>query len=259
MKTRNLLFLPLFFVAFSALLTTKVEAQIPQPLLYLDFEGADPLADKSVNATVVNTTNGTLGTTAGAFPSSTSSTAGNFDGNAYLKIPGINTIDLGTYTLAAWIKPNDLSDRYVFGQDSQGIHIGIRSGGKLHQAHWGADKNGATALAGYAGFTDDGWIHAAWTYDTGTKVGRIYLDGVLDIENADHNPPNLGNPLMIGRINGGQDGNKFLGLMDDVAVWNSVLDSDAIPPLPTVPPRWMQQTRMRTRSLTGGKTSMPVT
>ena len=42
MKTRNLLFLPLFFVAFSTLLTTKVEAQIPQPLLYLDFEGADP-------------------------------------------------------------------------------------------------------------------------------------------------------------------------------------------------------------------------
>ncbi|MCP4847264.1 MAG: LamG domain-containing protein, partial [Verrucomicrobiaceae bacterium] len=198
--------------------------------LYLDFENGE-VADASGNGTTVNSTNGDLGINAdGSFPSSTSSAAGNFDGNAYLKIPGIDTrADLGTYTLSAWIKPNDLGDRYVFGQDSQGFHIGIRSGGRLHQAHWGSDKNANTQLANHPGYQDDGWVHATYTYDTATKVSHRYLDGVLDgTSNGDHNPPNLGNALMIGRINGGQDGNKFLGLMDDVAVWNRVLTANEV-------------------------------
>ena len=214
----------------AVLFINPVQAALPDALLILDFEGANPLADKSPNGAVVNSTNGTLGVVAGQNPSSTPEKAGNFNGAAYLKIPGIHTRnDLGQYTLAAWLKPNDLADRYVFGQDSQGFHIGIRSGGKLHQAHWGSDKNADTALAGYAGFTDDGWVHATYTYDTATKISHRYLDGVLDgTSNGDHNPPNQGNALMIGRMNGGQDGNKWLGLLDDIAVFDVVFTPEQV-------------------------------
>ena len=62
---------------------------------------------------------------------------------------------------------------------SRDIHNGIRNGGFLHQAHWGADTNGATNLNGYLDNDLDGWIHAAWTYDGESDTGKIYLDGVL--------------------------------------------------------------------------------
>jgi hypothetical protein len=236
------LFLLNIFAVVLTLLVNPAKAALPDALLALDFEGADwplnpsgPLADKSPNATAVNTTNGTLGTTAGAFPSSTSGTAGNFDGNAYLKIPGINTHgDLNQYTLAAWIKPNDLADQYMFGQDSAGIHIGIRSGGKLNQSHWGSDPSANTQLANHPGYQDDGWVHATYTYDTASKTSNRYLDGVLDgTSNGNHNPPNRGDPMMIGRINGGQDGQKFRGLMDDVLVYNVVLTQEQVTELYT--------------------------
>ncbi|MFP6872500.1 MAG: LamG domain-containing protein [Verrucomicrobiales bacterium] len=212
------------------LLISPAKAQLPDALLILDFEGENPLADKSPRGTVVESTNGSLGVTAGENPSSTPGQAGNFDGNAYLRVPGINSVtDLKTYTLSAWLKPNDLSDRYVFGQNNAGLHIGIRSGGRLHQAHWGSDKNANTQLANYAGFTDDGWVHATWTYDTDTRTSHRYLDGVHDgTSNGDHNPPNEGQPLMIGRIYGGQEGNKWLGLLDDIAVYDVVFTPEQV-------------------------------
>ena len=49
-------------------------------------------------------------------------------------------------------------NKFLWGQTSQGIHNGIRNGGFLHQAHWGADTNGATNLSAF----DGEWIHAAW-------------------------------------------------------------------------------------------------
>ena len=83
--------------------------------------------------------------------------------------------------MLAWIKPSDLGgDKFLFGQTSQGIHNGIRNGGFLHQAHWGADTNGATNLNGYLADDEDRWVHAAWTYDAATDTGKIYLDGKLD-------------------------------------------------------------------------------
>jgi hypothetical protein len=89
--------------------------------------------------------------------------------------------------------------------------------------------NANTQLANYAGFTDDGWVHATWTYDTDTRTSHRYLDGVHDgTSNGDHNPPNEGQPLMIGRIHGGQDGNKWIGLLDDIAVYDVVFTPEQV-------------------------------
>ena len=53
----------------------------------------------------------------------------------------------GSYTMTAWIKPSAIDgERFIFGQTNQGIHNGIRNNSYLHQAHWGADTNGATNL-----------------------------------------------------------------------------------------------------------------
>ena len=138
---------------------------------------------------------------------------------------------LDAYTLAAWIKPdrdNDGQERYVFGQESQGIHHGLRNNMYLHHAHWGADQNAGTKLNG-DGYLDndaDGWIHAVWTYSGNAgRIGQVYLDGVKDGE-WNKNRPNLGNGLIIGARNGGSQ--QFRGSMDEVAVWDRVLTAEEV-------------------------------
>ncbi|MDP6859210.1 MAG: hypothetical protein QF426_05255, partial [Verrucomicrobiales bacterium] len=113
----------------------------------------------------------------------------------------------------------------LFGQSSQGIHNGIRNNGFLHQAHWGADTNGATNLNDYLAADEDGWIHAAWTYDGATDTGKIYLDGELDYEGNKRAPNGSGN-LIIGGRNGGGAG--YRGLVDEIAIWDNVQSAEAI-------------------------------
>ena len=121
----------------------------------------------------------------GAEGGPTPTTGASFNGG-YINYPGVDLSSIiqdiegeNSYTFSAWIKPSDLNgDKFLFGQTSQGIHNGIRGGGFLHQAHWGADNNGATNLSTLEGE----WVHAAWTYDGSTDTGKMYLNGVLDAD-----------------------------------------------------------------------------
>ncbi|MFP6875154.1 MAG: LamG-like jellyroll fold domain-containing protein [Verrucomicrobiales bacterium] len=229
MKTKTLLFLPLILAVFAALFATKLEAQIPQPLLYLSFEEADPWQDQSATANVVNVSGNVLGVPTGAPNGPSPGNGASFTGG-HLKVPGIHSLnDLQQYTMVAWLKPNrdnDGAERYVFGQESQGIHNGIRNNMYLHHAHWGSDQNGSTPLQGYFNNTaTDGWIHATWTWEAASSTGQIYLDGVLDGQ-WNKNPPNQGNAMIIGGRNGGTE--QYRGIMDEVAIWNSILSAGDI-------------------------------
>ena len=260
MKAKTLLFLSLNLAVFTALFATRLEAQIPQPLLYLSFEGADPLQDQSEAGNAVNVSGDVFGVPTGAPNGPSPGNGASFTGG-HLKLPGIHSLnDLQQYTMVAWLKPdrdNDGAERYVFGQESQGIHNGIRNNMYLHHAHWGSDQNGGTDLKGYfANTATDGWIHATWTWEAASRTGQIYLDGVLDGQ-WNKNPPNIGNAMIIGGRNGGTE--QYRGIMDEVAIWNSVLSSENIATLPTEPPRLMRRMTMRIRFLTGGKTNMPAT
>ncbi|MFL2479101.1 MAG: LamG-like jellyroll fold domain-containing protein, partial [Verrucomicrobiales bacterium] len=66
----------------------------------------------------------------------------------------------------------------------------------------------------------DGWIHAAWVYDGGADLGKIYLDGVLDKEQGQR-APNGGGHLIFGGRNNGEA--QYRGLVDDVAIWAEAL------------------------------------
>ena len=123
---------------------------------------------------------------AGAPNGNSPGTAANFTDDK-INVPGVDLSSVisgeGSYTFAAWIKPSDLGgDKFIFGQTREGIHNGIRNNGFLHQAHWGADTNGATNLNDYDASANDGWVHAAFVYDGAADLGQIYLDGVLDWE-----------------------------------------------------------------------------
>jgi hypothetical protein len=105
--------------------------------------------------------------------------------NACVAIAADN-IPLGSfsYTIEAWIKPNSMGNRGIFGWGNYGTTNGanlltLRTNG-LANSWWGNDLVLATNLAGQ-------WHHVAATYD-GT-YRRLYVDGVLRASNT--NPPPL--------------------------------------------------------------------
>ena len=203
-----------------------VNAQIPAPLVYFDFEGdsGDQVLDKGINGNHGNITkpDQTILGDDGA-PTGPSPTTGVNLSDGLIEVPGVDLSDVtrgeGSYTMSAWIKPTDLNgDKFLFGQTNQGIHNGIRNGGFLHQAHWSADTDGSTLL------TADEWVHAVFTYDGSTDTGTIYLNGEVDWT-GQKRAPNRGGTFIIG---GSPGGSGYVGLADEIAIWKEVLDEEAV-------------------------------
>ena len=199
---------------------------IPAPVLYLDFESE--ATDMSGNDYVGDVNNDVTFDVEGADRGPTPTAGASFNGG-YINFPDVDLTSIiqdtegeNSYTFSAWIKPSDLNgDKFLFGQTSQGIHNGIRGGGFLHQAHWGADNNGATNLSTLEGE----WVHAAWIYDGSTDTAKMYLNGVLDADVSKRAPNGNGN-LIVGGRNGGSE--NYLGMVDDVAFWTVALSEGSI-------------------------------
>ncbi len=233
----NSKFLASGLAIFSAMALTAFGQQLPEPLLYFALDeatGATAAVDGTGNGydgDVVNSvTFGEAGAPGGATPSGAARfTDGilnvtTFDVPALLgQRDGAGGVDTASYTMAAWIKPDTASltgDRFFFGQSSQGIHNGLRQNGRLHQAHWGNDHYANTIL------NDTDWVHATFVYDGAADLGTIYLNGTADSDPTTKASPNGSGNLIIGGRNGGQAW--YNGLIDDVAVWDSVLTQEQI-------------------------------
>lgn len=214
------------------------QAQIPEPLLYFDFEDTEVATDKTFKAEnyngVINDSNGDVTFVDGGAPAGGSpGKAGRFSGG-WIDVDNFDVVENlheTSYTLACWLRPDFdalAGGSFIFGQGNQGIHNGVRvhdsNGGlpALHTAHWGADGSADTELI------EDEWVHAVWTYDADSALANIYLNGEVDLEDFSQNPPNGNGRLVIGTRNGGDAGNVFTGDLDEIAVWNEVLSSEAI-------------------------------
>ncbi|HIL54989.1 MAG TPA: hypothetical protein EYG40_08125 [Verrucomicrobia bacterium] len=103
----------------------------------------------------------------------------------------------------------------MWGQTNQGIHNGIRNGGFLHSAHWGADWNASTVLEA------EQWVHAAWVYDGATDTATIYLNGEIDGGPQAQRAANGGGTFLFGGRNNGEI--PYDGYVDDVTIWRSAL------------------------------------
>ncbi|MDE0862122.1 MAG: LamG domain-containing protein, partial [Akkermansiaceae bacterium] len=228
---------------FSAMALTAFGQKLPEPLVYFaldEAEGATVAVDSTGNGhdgTVVNSvTFGEGGAPGGA----SSSGAARFT-DGILNVPtfdvpallgnrdGAGGVDTASYTMAAWIKPDAASlagDRFFFGQGDQGIHNGLRDNGRLHQAHWGNDHYGNTIL------NETDWVHATFVYDGAADLGTVYLNGTADSDPTGKASPNGTGNLIIGGRGGDQNnggGEKWYnGLIDDIAVWDSILTDTQI-------------------------------
>jgi hypothetical protein len=198
---------------------------IPGPFLYLDFE--DSAVDLSGNANDGEVDGDVTFDVEGAEGGPTPTTGASFNGG-HLDFPGIDMnsmirdFDTGSYTFACWLKPIGSAggEGFMWGQTQQGIHNGIRNGGLLHSAHWGADWNASTVLEA------EQWVHAAWTYDGDTDTATIYLNGQVDGGPQAQRAANGGGTFIFGGRNNGEIA--YNGYVDDVTIWREVLPEGSI-------------------------------
>ena len=198
---------------------------IPPPFLYVDFEAnAEDMSGNDYNGEVDGAVSFDV---EGAPSGSTPTTGANFTGG-HLDFFDIDMNSMirdfedGSYTFACWLKPIGSAggQGFIWGQTQQGIHNGIRNGGVLHSAHWGADWNATTPLEA------EKWVHAVWTYDGANDTAAIYLDGQLDGGPQAQRAPNGGGSFLLGARNNGSE--QYDGYLDDVAIWREVLPEATI-------------------------------
>ena len=198
---------------------------IPAPFLYVDFEdNATDLSGNDYNGEI----NGDVSFDIEGAPNGpTPFTGASFNGG-FLDFFDIDMNSMirdfedGSYTFTCWLAPIGSAggQGFMWGQTNQGIHNGIRNGGFLHSAHWGADWNAATVLEA------EQWVHAAWVYDGATDTATIYLDGELDGGPQAQRAPNGGGTLIFGARNNGDV--PYNGYVDDVTIWREALPAATI-------------------------------
>tara|TARA_B100001121_G_scaffold26051_1_gene20218 strand:- start:226 stop:3321 length:3096 start_codon:yes stop_codon:yes gene_type:complete len=198
---------------------------LPPPFLYVDFETeAEDLSENGNNGLIDGLVSFDV---EGAPQGSTPTTAANFTGG-HIDFPDIDMNSMirdfedGSYTFSCWLNPIGSAggQGFIWGQTQQGIHNGIRNGGVLHSAHWGADWNASTQLE------PEQWVHAVWTYDAVTDTAAIYLNGELDGGPNAQRAPNGGGTFILGARNNGSE--QYDGYLDDVAIWREVLSEGMI-------------------------------
>lgn len=151
-----------------------------------------------------------------------------FDGDDYVDVASFADVKPASITIAAWVYFNRTAgnrqdfisrgDDYAFTlgghEQDERIHAVITAGGD-----W-VDMIGDTVIE------KSRWYHVALTFDDGTKMLSLYVDGQLDAEEEvpagmEHR---LGGTLTIGTYN-----DRYLdGKLDDIKVWDNALSEKEI-------------------------------
>ncbi|HLJ92679.1 MAG TPA: LamG domain-containing protein [Gemmataceae bacterium] len=155
------------------------------------------------------------------------------------RLPNGYPFDHSSYTLAAWVNTSSLvNDGFqsqlgiigwgFYGNAGRVIALRLKNDGNpgvtgIRHYWWSRDLdiNGIN-------LSDGTYHHIVATYDAGTMVRQIYIDGSLAGSDSPSALPN--NPAASFRIGRTYDAGReyFQGTMDDVAVFNQSLTSDQI-------------------------------
>ncbi len=158
----------------------------------------------------------------------------------YVEIPDNNSLDLTNFTLCIWFKPEAIYHAFscLIGKNyAIAYALGFDSGGS---ADCPAPVNIKRPMVFYAGhkrsefatsdFTcgSNTWYHAAVTYNNSTGTIQLYVDGVLTgtVSGVAGSIGNSSDPLGIGAD--GHYTDKFLGVVDEVCIYDRVLSSSEI-------------------------------
>lgn len=139
-------------------------------------------------------------------------------------------------TMAAWIKPVDLSSRSILSKTSpDGYELAVHKSGKV-EFKFNTTTNGTTyRILSNASYPTGGntWMHVAATFDGTTS--KIYINGVLD-KSVTYNPVTIisnTSPLYIGAV---LASNRWKGGLDEVRLYNGALTATEINDIKNIVP-----------------------
>jgi hypothetical protein len=219
MKAKVTLTAMFFLVALTMLAVhTVAESQVVTDglVMYLTFDDAD-IQGITVND-VWGNNDGALVGDPQIVPGKVNE-ALEFDGeDDYVEVPDDASLQLWeTYTLEAWIYEKEIrSSRFIdkcTAGTSDGPHFDNHPGTKLRACSGGC-------VTSDADFTLDAWYHVVNTFDNGDV--KFYMDGVLVGEGAAESPL-TGNDLSFKVAADSNGANLFLGIIDEVRVYNRAL------------------------------------
>ncbi len=186
-------------------------------------------------STVTDVAFGSAGATANTGTSAT------FNGSSSVIQHDWNTeLNPESFTLALWAKSEggagawnspvtSRHDLFADGETSQGFLIYDNNPGGVW-TFWsgnGPDAGNWQTLDGPA-VNLGVWQHVAITYDNGTQMKKLYVDGELVAESNDSITPNDTTPFNIGAGQDFGDGFWFVGDLDDIGLWRVALSQEDI-------------------------------
>lgn len=131
-------------------------------------------------------------------------------------------------SISLWMRPADVSSYHGgFGMSLSGYARGYILDYTYQSINFQVGYNSSWAYAtSNSAPSNDTWYHCVGTWD-GSKV-RIYVNGTLGTRQDNQtNIDYTSTTFEIGRYPG-NNGNKFSGKVDQVAVWSKVLSSDEV-------------------------------
>ncbi len=153
--------------------------------------------------------------------------------NSRIEINPSQEHDSNVYSVGAWLRPTQQQSQYVpiivkSTEHQVDRHFGlyqVANSMKLHASMQLADCSSFVTFDGVGSMTENVWNHVMLTYDGATL--KLYLNGSLD---ASASVPSIcaatGRQIHLGRIGGG--GQRFVGDMDEMLLYTSVLSADEI-------------------------------
>jgi uncharacterized repeat protein (TIGR01451 family) len=152
-----------------------------------------------------------------------------FDGNAYVQVPDDVSLHLSSFTVMAWAKAegNFGEWRSILTKDQPGqseFWFGYASNNKLDfkfNGQSGLNIDGPSQQV----ITDTGWHFVVGVYDGSTIM--VYVDGALD-GSKPYGPMTVGTGTVNMGITLAWGDNCFLGVLDEVAIFNYALTSPEI-------------------------------
>ncbi|MFZ9697666.1 MAG: Ig-like domain-containing protein, partial [Ilumatobacteraceae bacterium] len=188
------------------------------------FDSADTLGANSTGTGNLVGSGGPTWSASGKFGGALS-----LNGSAYLALAQGSTIaglPIGnsTYTQTAWFNASALGGRGIIGWGSYGssqrvtaLRLFGDAGGFRHY-WWGNDLDSGVTL------NTGRWYHVAATFDGTTR--RIYLDGQMLVSDQPTGHNATAEKFAVGATN--NFGERFSGLLDDVAIYNRALTADEV-------------------------------
>ncbi|MBI2652878.1 LamG domain-containing protein, partial [Candidatus Woesearchaeota archaeon] len=141
------------------------------------------------------------------------------------------------FTVELWAKHTSTGFKFLAGDRDASTSNGEWSfainnaGSDLSFNTWfGAGPSNDNLQSSSAGINDKNWHHLAATFDAGTGVKRIYVDGaqIATSTTVSGTPGTAGTEVTIGRVTEFPTSFIFAGTLDEVAIYNISLSSEII-------------------------------